>query len=149
MLTLAYHPGDFQILNSTHCQKMCKPNPHLFDRGLPDLSVRGDVDHHGKTTRKVSFRLYSPRPVPYKSRRIYMFVPPSRCFSSGQFYLVRPYTLLAQKNGWLSCLGDQMYGMTITVSAVYGKPPIFVRRALGETPVIQLVKDKKTLSWTV
>src|ERR1700722_4657588 len=31
----------------------------------------------------------------------------------------------------------------------YGKPPIFVQRPLGETPVIQLVKDRKTLSCAV
>ena len=102
MLTLAYHPGDVQILNSTRCQKMCRPNSHLFDRGLPDLSVCGDVDHHGKTTRTASFRLYSPRAVPYKSRGVHVF-PPSRCFSSGPFYLVcHIHSWHKRTGGWVA-----------------------------------------------
>ena len=35
---------DVQILNSTRCQKNVQANPHLFDRGFPDLLVRGDVE---------------------------------------------------------------------------------------------------------
>src|SRR3984957_9631655 len=79
---------------------------------------------------------------------VHVFVPPSRCFPSRRRFDWCAHIHSWRTVLWLSCLGDQMYGMTITVPAPYGKPPVFVRRPLGETPVIQLAKDKKTLSST-